>query len=215
MAQISTYPVITPQLGDKVLGSNVYDSAGNIVTGNPTCQFNFTDIKTLVNQQFIQQFTSSSSDSGVAGIPASQGPSSTNTVHQIIFGQANSTSLNVTIGADGKVTWLKSGTYYITQEYFLGGTQNNTLFTIFRTYDGTNQVGPTTGEAYKVQETTDRTRVVINQMVNITAAQTGTYHVYQMVRDASGSNDGTLFQKQNNNSWTTIPNAQITISKLI
>ena len=52
-------------------------------------------------------------------------------------------------------------------------------------------------------------------MVNITAAQTGTYHVYQMVRDASGSNDGTLFQKQNNNSWTTIPNAQITISKLI
>ena len=215
MAQISTYPVLTPQLGDKVLGSNVYDSAGNIVTGNPTCQFNFTDIKTLVDQQFTQQFTSSSNDSGVAGIPASQGPSSTNTVHQIIFGQANSTSLNVTIGADGKVTWLKTGTYYVTQEYFLGGTQNNTLFTIFRTYDGTNQVGPTTGEAYKVQESTDRTRVVITQMVNITAAQTGTYHVYQMVRDASGSNDGTLFQKQNNNSWTTIPNAQITISKLI
>jgi hypothetical protein len=35
-----------------------------------------------------------------------------------------------------------------------------------------------------------------------------------MVRDANGANDGKLYQKLNNNSWTSTPNAQITISKL-
>ena len=46
MAQISSYPLLTPQLGDKLLGSNVVDSTGNPVLGNPTCQYNFTDVKT-------------------------------------------------------------------------------------------------------------------------------------------------------------------------
>jgi len=186
MAIIYSYPTLTPQLGDKVLGSNIVDASGSPVTGNPTVQYTFTDIKTLVDQQFIEQFTSSSNDSLVAGIPANQGPTATNTAHQIIFGPANSTSTSVTIDAAGKVTWLKTGTYYVTQEYYLSGTN-----------------------------TANTRRVVINQMINITSDQVNSYHVYQMVRDANGANDGKLYQKLNNNSWTSTPNAQITISKLI
>ena len=208
MAVIYSYPTLTPQLGDKVLGSNIVDASGAAVTGNPTVQYTFTDIKTLVDQQFIEQFSASST-------AASQGPAAANTVHQIEFGPANNTSTSVTIDVNGKVTWLKTGTYYVTQEYYLGGTQNNILLSLFRTYDGSAQVGATHVENYKVQETADRTRVVIKQMVNITDAEVNGYHVYQMVRDSGGANDGTLYKITNNNTWTATPNAQLTISKLI
>jgi hypothetical protein len=195
-------------LGDKVLGSNIVDASGAAVTGNPTVQYTFTDIKTLVDQQFIEQFSASST-------AASQGPAATNTVHQIEFGPAINTSTSVTIDVNGKVTWLKTGTYYVTQEYYLGGTQNNILLSLFRTYDGSAQVGATHVENYKAQETADRTRVVIKQMVNITDAEVNGYHVYQMVRDSGGANDGTLYKVTNNNTWTATPSAQLTISKLI
>jgi|GEM_PF-5345238 hypothetical protein len=206
MAIIYSYPTLTPQMGDKVLGSNLVDASGNAVTGNPTVQYSFSEIKTLVDQQFIEQFSASST-------AASQGPVATNTVHQIEFGPANNTSTSVTLDVNGKVTWLKTGTYYITQEYYLGGTQNNVLFNLFRTFDGTDQIGATHVETYRVQETNDLKRVVIHQMVNITSPNT--YYVFQMLRDSGGANDGTLYQKLNNNSWTSTPSAQITISKLI
>lgn len=215
MAIIYSYPTLTPQFADKVLGSNLVDASGNAVSGNPTVQYSFTDIKALVDQNFIEQLTSSSNDSGVAGIPASQGPSATNTVHQIIFGPANATSSNVTIDAAGKVTWLTEGTYYVTQEYLLAGTANDENQTMFRIYDGTNQIGPTHLERYKIAFTNERRRVVIHSMVNITADQINSYYVFQMIRDSNGSNSGTLTQQLNNNSWTSTPNAQITISKLI
>ena len=207
MAVIYSYPTLTPQLGDKVLGSNIVDASGAAVTGNPTVQYTFTDIKTLVDQQFIEQFSASST-------AASQGPAAANTVHQIEFGPAINTSTSVTIDVNGKVTWLKTGTYYVTQEYYLGGAQNNILLSLFRTYDGSAQVGATHVENYKVQETADRTRVVIKQMVNITDAEVNGYHVYQMVRDSGGANDGTLYKITNNNTWTATPSAQLTISKL-
>ena len=206
MAIIYSYPTLTPQMGDKVLGSNLVDASGNAVTGNPTVQYSFSEIKTLVDQQFIEQFSASST-------AASQGPAATNTVHQIEFGPANNTSTSVTLDVNGKITWLKTGTYYITQEYYLGGTQNNVLFSLFRTFDGTNQIGATHVETYRVQETNDLKRVVIHKMVNITSPNT--YYVFQMLRDSGGADDGTLYQKLNNNSWTSTPSAQITISKLI
>ena len=51
-------------------------------------------------------------------------------------------------------------------------------------------------------------------MVNITDAEVNGYHVYQMIRDSGGANDGTLYKITNNNTWTATPSAQLTISKL-
>ena len=85
---------------------------------------------------------------------------------------------------------------------------------MFRTLqDGTTQVGGTCMQKYKVQDTADKQQIVIEQMINITTA--GTYYVFQMIRDANGANDGTLYAQANNNSWTGVPSAQITISKLV
>ena len=44
MAIIYSYPTLTPQLGDKVLGSNIIDSAGTPVKGNPTVQYTLKDM---------------------------------------------------------------------------------------------------------------------------------------------------------------------------
>ncbi len=206
MAQISSYSTLTPQLGDKVLGSNTTDSSGNAVTGNPTCQFTLTSVKDLVDQQFIQELFSSSS-------LASQAPGNSNTVHPITFGIADTTSTNVHITNGGRVTFVKEGTYYITQEYNLVATQGSQLQTMFRTVqDGTTQVGSTCMQRYTCQASTDAQRIVINQMVTVIA---GTYYDFQMIWDANGGNDGYLKPQTNNNLWTTVPGAQITISKLV
>ena len=60
MAQISSYPILDPQLADKVLGSNTVDSVGAPVLGNPTVQYTFSSIKSLVDQNFFQQLQTQS-----------------------------------------------------------------------------------------------------------------------------------------------------------
>ena len=50
MAQISSYPSLTPQFGDKVLGSNTVDASGSPIIGNPTVQYTLDSVKTLVDQ---------------------------------------------------------------------------------------------------------------------------------------------------------------------
>ena len=60
----------------------------------------------------------------------------------------------------------------------------------------------------------DRNRLVIENIVNITGG--GTIYEFQMVRDAAGANDGTLFKTLNNNAgFEDVPNASLTISKLV
>ena len=85
MAQISSYPSVTPQLGDNILGSNVYDSAGNAVKGNPTVQFSFTNVKTLLNQQYVEKLSASSTVSPLT-------PGNNNTGLSLVFGPAQGTS---------------------------------------------------------------------------------------------------------------------------
>jgi len=214
MAIISSYPVVTPQLADQVLGSNTVDSVGQAVIGTPTVQYSLTSVKAVVDQAFKQQLSSTSNESAVAGIAASQAPAATNTIHNIIFGLASGiASSPVKIDAAGLITFQQVGTYYIEFEAYLQATANNNIFTLFRIWKDNNaQFGPTQVERHLIQASTDSQKVLITQMVEITAAQTWQF---QMLRDEGGANSGTLVQILNNNGWTTTPNAQITISKLI
>ena len=94
MAIISSYPVSTPQLADQVLGSNTFDATGTAVIGNPTVQYTFTSIKTLVDQQFIQQLVATSDSNATAPLIASQGPIVTNNIYTILFGAAQTPTLS-------------------------------------------------------------------------------------------------------------------------
>ena len=207
MAQISTYPLLTPQLGDSVLGSNVVDTTGSPVIGNPTVQYTFSTIKTLVDQQYVQQFSQGSLDT-------TQGPGATNTAHQINFGALNSSSPNAQLAANGVVTFVTTGTYQVELVYYLGSIPNaNTVVTLFRTLQGATQLGASTLEQFTSNSNTARKRVAITYTVNIT--DINTIHTYQMFRDANGANQGLLVQTTVNNGTSPIASAHITISKLI
>ena len=118
MAIIYSYPTSVPQLGDKVIGSNILDSAGNPVVGNPTVQFNFSDIKALVDQNYIQKLS--------AFNPTNFTPGNNNTGNIITFGAAQGTATDdVMIDAAGKVTFNAKGNYIIEQIYYAQATAGN------------------------------------------------------------------------------------------
>ena len=110
MAQISSYPILDPQLADKVLGSNTVDSTGAPVIGNPTVQYTFSSIKALVDQNFFQQLQTET----IASIPLTQAGD------VIIFGAADIPGTHVSYtAATGKITFNSKGSYYIEQELSL------------------------------------------------------------------------------------------------
>ena len=220
MAQISSYPLLVPQLLDKVLGSNVVDSSGNPVVGNPTCQYNFTDVKTLVDQQYISQLESSSAVASQA--------SALNTAYNIRFGTpAGVATDNIqllqgggTLTAGDTIQFNTTGTYQITLTYSVGVNQSatNIPYLVFRTLqDGSTQVGPTIIYNEKFETINNPIPLIIPITVHITKAQT--LYTFQMAR--SGVNDGGLVKNSNpiNGGITPTPTAPsiatIQISKLV
>jgi len=174
-----------------VLGSNIIDSAGQPVLGNPTVQYTFNDIKTLVNQDYVEQFSSSSAVASQASV--------LNQAYSIQFGiPVGSATDNVQLlktnnsdAGSSKLLFNKVGTYQITLTYSVGVNQSatNIPYLVFRTLqDGTTQVGPTVIYNQKFEAVNNPVPLVIPITVNITAP--GTYYNFQMAR--SGVDDGGL-----------------------
>lgn len=218
MAIIYSYPTLVPQLGDKVLGSNIVDSAGQPVLGNPTVQYTLNDIKLLVDQNYVEQFTSSSAVASQA--------SALNSIYSIQFGPetgsaTDSVQLLKTNGGDAggnKIQFNKAGTYQITLTYSVGVNQGaNTPYLIFRTLkDGATQVGPTIVYNQKFETINNPVPLIIPITVQIT---TPCYYNFQMARN--GVDDGGLVKNANPINGAILPAptapsiATIKISKLI
>ena len=208
MAIISSYPLQTPQMGDKILGSNSYDASGNLITSNPTCQFNFTDVKTLVDQNFIEQLYSSSA--------LTITPPQDNTGASIKFGAADSGNPladNVYyVASSNTFTFRTLGTYYIQLAYNTRGNGGTSPELLFITKDGDgNQVGPTTLNKIHRNATADRVPVNIDIMLNITDVSSS----YQFWAAQAGISTGALVVNAFGTGWTDVPSAGITISKLV
>ena len=205
MAQISSYPILDPQLADKVLGSNTVDSVGAPVIGNPTVQYTFSSIKSLVDQNFFQQLQTET----IASIPLTQAGD------VIIFGAADIPGSHVSYtAATGTVTFNSKGSYYIEQEYLVSGTAGGQLFPVFKTeQDGTAQVGPTVAERWYQNASSDKKRISITSIVNITVAST--YYKFRGLWDSQGAQP-TLEAQLINGDWATqVPSASLKIYKLI
>jgi hypothetical protein len=218
MALISSYPLLTPQLGDKILGSNLVDASGNPVLNNPTCQFNITDIKALVDQNYVQQIESSSTVASQASV--------VNQPYSIQFGaEAGASVDNVqllkTSGSDAggnKIKFNTAGTYEITLTYSVGVSQSavNTPYLIFRTLkDGTAQEGPTVVVNEAFTAVYKPVPLIIPVTIHVTEP---CYYNFQMMRSNAGADDGGLVKNGTpiNVSGVTEPSiATIKISKLI
>jgi hypothetical protein len=208
MAIISSYPTIAPQLADKLLGSNNVDSLGDPVIGVPTVQYTMTSIKTLVDQGFVQQL--SSSNIGNQPYPL--------TGNKIVFGAADSTSLNVTINAAGLITFKTAGTYYVQQKYLYGVTTQATRFFLFRTLSslsgGISQYGSTSIDVTGVNMTNpERKPMYIDYMIKVIAGNT---IEFESMLDANGNTEFASLYARTINQWdSVVPSAQVIISKLI
>ncbi len=205
MAIIYSYPTLTPQLGDKVLGSNIYDAQGMPVQGNPTVQYTFTAVKELVDQQYIEKLSSSNTNVIT--------PGNNNTGSPIIFGAAQgSSSDEVMIAADGKVTFNRPGSYIIDQIYYAQATSGNNIILNFKTVqDGATQVGPTTTVKFLSNSSTARQRVDIKSYVNIVSSN---YYYFWIQNPTSGAT-ASLQPESVAAAWgTDVPSAQIIITKL-
>ena len=205
MAIISSYPVSTPQLGDKILGSNIVDASGAAVIGNPTVQFTITSIKTLVDQVFTQQLTSFST---VAAQDA------TATATNITFGALQDLD-SVKLEANGTLTIKKPGTYYITLEYIYGQrvALANVTTILFKTLqNNATQLGNTTSIRFQDNNISQGTPVSIPIMITTTTAN----QVYNFQLAESGAGGAQLVQLTNTVAgFANSPCAAITISKLI
>jgi|TARA_R110000803_G_scaffold115480_1_gene184004 hypothetical protein len=219
MAQISSYPTIIPQLGDRVLGSNNVDASGAAVIGNPTVQYSLTDIKNVVDQNFVEQIAS-------LNTATSQGPGTTNTAYKIRFGTPEGVdqTRNVqllqgtgTVTSGDKIVFNSIGTYRIALEYMVGVTNSGNLpFLLFRTLKDGAEFGNTTSyyPGYSNVGSQNKEQLLIDLMIQITS--TSTVFEFEMLRDSGGADDGSLYTILNNQAtWSNTPNASITILKLI
>ena len=205
MAIIYSYPTLAPQLGDKVLGSNIVDLAGQPVLGNPTVQYTLNDIKLLVDQNFVQQLYSSSA--------LTITPPQDNTGASIKFGASNiGTNINnVYYVAATNTFTFKPGTYYIQLAYNTRGNGGTSPKFVFITKDGDgNQIGPTTLNKITRGVTADRQLVNIDIMINISSVTS--YNFWAAQEDIAS---GALVVDAFATGWTDVPSAGITISKLI
>ena len=220
MAQISSYPSLTPQLGDKILGSNTVDASGIPVSGNPTVQYTLTSVKTLVDQNYVLQLESSSAVVSQA--------SALNTAYSIQFGTPTGTIANNvqllqgggSVTAGDKIQFNSLGTYQITLNYSVGTTGGAVQpLLVFRTLqDGTTQVGPTVVVNKNFSGTYEPIPLIIPITVQITTA--GTYYEFQMARSGTPDDGGLVNNAAGINAaitptFTAPANASIKISKLI
>ena len=203
MAQISSYPLLIPQLGDSVLGSNLVDSAGTKVLGNPTVQYSLFSIKSVVDQTYVQQLTSSS---------ALAVQDATGAATLVTFGALQDLG-NVKLEANGAVTLKTIGTYYITLEYIYGqrvATANESTI-LFNVTQAGVQIGNTTSIRFKDNTISEGTAISIPIIVTTTSINQAL--AFQLAETGTGAR---LVQLTNTIAgFANSPCAAITISKLI
>ena len=207
MAIISSYPISIPQLADKIIGTNATDAYGNPVVNNPTSQYTFSSVKTLIDQHYIQKISTSNESPIVPGVDDTGIP--------IIFGATDITTLDVTyIASTGTITFRTLGSYCIQQLYYAQATSGNNIQLNFKTLQGgATQVGPTTATSFLSNTSTARHRIDITSYVDIDIE--GTYYNFWVQNPSTGA-PGSLQPQTIPGAWgTDVPSAQLIITKLV
>ena len=207
MAIISSYPISIPQLADKIIGTNATDAYGNPVVNNPTSQYTFSSVKTLIDQHYIQRMSTSNELAIVPGIDNAGIP--------IIFGAADITTLDIAyVASTGTITFRTLGSYCIQQLYYAQATSGNNIQLNFKTLQGgSTQIGPTTSTSFLSNASTARHRIDITSYVDIDIE--GTYYNFWVQNPSTGA-PGSLQPQTIPGAWgTDVPSAQLIITKLV
>lgn len=198
MAKISTYPVVTPQLTDIIIGTDASDS-------NNTKNFSVSGLISCASPTATLVLQAESFDP--------QEPASLDVPLQVEFGAAQGTASDpVMLSATGEITFNQTGLYLLTgfgNFERQGPSGGNTVTAFIPLIDGA-QAAPT-----KAVEL-DKTGFMIpyEQTVPFNVTTAGTVLTYEVMRDSSGIDAGGLYPHNINGPWTNIPSAEVRIFKI-
>jgi hypothetical protein len=182
------------------------DALGTPVNSNPTVQYTFTSVKTLIDQHYTPQLSASNAVAIVPGLDNAGIP--------LTFGAAQGTDASaVKIAADGTVTFNQLGSYIIQQVYYAQATSGTNIVLNFKTLQGgATQIGPTSTTSFLSNSSTARHRIDISSYVDIDI--NGTYYNFWIQNPTTGG-VGSLQPQTIQGAWgTDVPSAQLIITKL-
>ena len=205
MSKISnqtTYPSVTPQGVDYVIGTDVSDL-------DSTKTFEFSNIASYVKTTFDLAVTNVLSGFSTSN----QLPSGLDSALQVEFGAAQKTASDpVMIAADGTITFNQTGLYLINGfgNFERQGSSGGNTVTLWRALIDGTQVGVTKSVEL------DKVNVMIPYEVTVplTIETAGTVLTYEIMRDSSGVDAGGLYTHTNLGGWSNVPSASIDIFKV-
>ncbi len=142
---------------------------------------------------------------------ADQGPTATDTSHQVLFGAGGTITGDMTINADGSVTCGTTGSYLFFTNLTYGRSSGVSFAEIFiRILIDGAQVGGSGINRFNNADTRLTKSVTFTQ--NLTA---GDVFTMEIVRDSTGDDDGGLFVSNPTAAgWEDVPSSSIAIYKL-
>lgn len=198
MAKISTYPVVTPQPSDIVIGTDGSDS-------NNTKNFSVSGILSLASPAATLALEAASFDS--------QEPASLDIPIQVEFGPAQGTvSDPVMLSDTGEIKFNQAGLYLVTGfgNFERQGASGGTTVTAFIPLIDGVQAAQT--KAVELDKT--GFMVPYEQTVPINIPEGGAVLTYEIMRDSSGIDSGGLYSHNINGPWTNVPSAEVRIFKI-
>lgn len=199
MGYIANYAQVTaPSLTDKVIGTDVDNN-------NATKNFTIQDILSLGGVPLTNVLSAED-------VAVSQGPSTTNSLYQLLIGGAQGTASDpVMLDASGNITFNEAGTYLLIAQGCFGRTSGgaSALMHFASFLDGV-QEGAT--QSIGIKDSGDKLPYERTVPIVVTAGQVLTFKVS---RDSGFFNEGSLVSSTDTDGLFTItPNFKIIILKV-
>lgn len=199
MGYIANYAQVTaPSLTDKVIGTDVDNN-------NATKNFTIQDILSLGGVPLTNVLSAED-------VAVSQGPSTTNSLYQLLIGGAQGTASDpVMLDASGNITFNEAGTYLLIAQGCFGRTSGgaSALMHFAAFLDGV-QEGAT--QSIGIKDSGDKLPYERTVPIVVTAGQVLTFKVS---RDSGFFNEGSLVSSTDTDGLFTItPNFKINILKV-
>lgn len=198
MAKISTYPVVTPQPSDIVVGTDGSDS-------NNTKNFSVSGILSLASPAATLVLEAASFNPQV--------PAVLDAPIQVEFGPAQGTvSDPVMLSATGDIKFNQAGLYLVTGfgNFERQGASGGTTVTAFLPFID----GAPAAQTKAVELDKTGFMVPYEQTVPINIPEGGAVLTYEIMRDSSGIDEGGLYPHPIGGPWTDVPSAEVRIFKI-
>jgi hypothetical protein len=199
MGYIANYAQATaPSLTDKVIGTDVDNN-------NATKNFTIQDILSLGGVPLTNVLSAED-------VAVSQGPSTTNSLYQIVIGGAQGTvSDPVMLDASGNITFNQAGTYLLIAQGCFGRSNGGASALVhFGTFIDGVQEGAT--QSVGIKDSGDKLPYERTVPIVVTAGQVLSF---RMSRDSGFFNEGSLVSSTDTDGLFTItPNFKINILKV-